>query len=62
MTFKEDNRYFQERTNYKVKCKCGHTMTIRPTNKKKLCSWCGNYVYREAKDEFKNILLKKLHA
>lgn len=60
MSFKEDERYFIERSKYKVKCKCGHSMVMKPTAKKKLCDWCGHYIYREAKDEFKNILLGRL--
>ena len=62
MTIKEDTRYFTERSKYKIKCKCGHTETIKPKAKKKLCSWCGNYIYREAKEEFKNALLRRLKA
>ena len=62
MTIKEDARYFRERTDNTVKCKCGHSVAMKPTTKKKLCTWCGNYIYREAKDEFKNILLRKLKA
>ena len=47
MTKKEDTRYFDERTKYKVKCKCGHSVLMQPTIEKKLCSWCGYYIYRE---------------
>ena len=57
---KEDTRFFEERTRNRIKCKCGHSTTMKPTTKKKLCTWCGNYIYREAKEEFKNTLLRKL--
>lgn len=62
MTKKEDTRYFDERTKYKVKCKCGHSILMQPTIEKKLCSWCGYYIYREQKVEFKDMLLRKLNA
>ena len=37
---------------FKVKCKCGHTVLISPVKSKILCSFCGNYVYRDKKIEF----------
>ena len=60
MTTKEDTRYFNERAKHKVKCKCGHSIAMKPTLNKILCRWCGNYVYKEQKDEFKDALLRKL--
>ena len=58
---KEDSKYFNMRTNNTIKCKCGHSVVFNATTDKKLCTWCGNYVYKEHKDEFKNILLKRLY-
>lgn len=40
---------------YKVKCKCGHVLTIIKVPYK-LCNWCGRKVYRSKKDEFKDKL------
>lgn len=40
-------------TNYKVKCKCGHTIIIIKRDKV-LCNFCGHYVYRNKKEEFKD--------
>lgn len=57
---KEDTRYFEERAKHRIKCKCGHSISIPNCINKTLCSWCGNYVYKNEKDKFKNILLKKL--
>lgn len=37
---------------FKVKCRCGHSVLISPVNNKKLCTHCGNYVYRDKKEEF----------
>ena len=36
----------------KVYCKCGKTIEFWSEERKMICSWCGNYVFRTAKDEF----------
>ena len=47
--------------NYKVKCKCGHTMII--IHKDKIpCSYCGNYVYRSERDKFKDKMRSALRG
>lgn len=53
-TNKEDTKRFDEITNSTIKCSCGHSIL---TNKdKKICSWCGNYVYKDKKLEFEEKL------
>lgn len=55
------NAYFEEPEKYKqalqgisYKCKkCGRKAIIPKFVKKQLCSWCGNYVYSDPKEEFK---------
>ena len=42
------------------KCKCGHTFLIHATENKKICNWCGNYVFRTPKDEFDYRLQEQL--
>lgn len=37
---------------YKVKCKCGHTFLMDAKEKKKLCTHCGHYFYKDKKLEF----------
>lgn len=49
--YEEDTRYFAEMNKYKKKCRCGHNVIILPPNKKKICKWCGYYVYADKKDE-----------
>lgn len=40
-------------------CKCGHVIYFY--NKKKvLCNWCGTFVYKNKKVEFKDKLLKEM--
>ena len=50
---KEWKKLNDEYDKMKYICKCGHRVIIHPNRKKTLCSWCGNYVFREKKDEFK---------
>lgn len=39
----------------KRKCKCGHSEYV--VNKsKKICSWCGHYIYESPFEEFKDRL------
>lgn len=45
---------------YKVRCKCSHSVFMPYGVDKKICSHCGNYVYRNKECEFKEKLLKKL--
>lgn len=53
--FKRDTKIFNEIAKYKVKCSCGHTFATMKD--KDLCSWCGKYVYKDKKTEFKEKLL-----
>lgn len=52
---KQDNvrKIHQERTDNTYKCKCGHSVEIRPYIKKALCHWCNKWVFKNKKDEFK---------
>lgn len=45
---------------YKYYCKCGNSAIIYPFEKrqKKLCDWCGNYIYANKREEFKDNLRK----
>lgn len=58
MTNKE--KLLRNKRKYKYYCKCGHHVIIYPfeKKKKKICSWCGYYVYANKKEEFKDRLRK----
>lgn len=43
----------KERTENTYKCKCGHSVAIKPYEKKVLCHWCNKWVFKNEKDEFK---------
>lgn len=47
--------------NYRIKCSCGHTVYIPNCIDKLLCSWCGRYVFKDSKAEFKYRLKEKLN-
>lgn len=51
MTNKEIEKYTEEMTKFKYKCKCGHSVTIPDWVDKQLCKWCNNYVFKNKKDE-----------
>lgn len=64
MSYKEDSKYFNERTLLKIKCKnCGHTQAIDNSMEKSICRWCRNYIFRndevETKYRLKEMILKE---
>jgi len=51
--FREDPVKFADiMTRNRIKCKCGYTLQIPADVEKTVCSWCGNYVFRDKKVEF----------
>lgn len=62
MNSKEIIKKSDEIAKYKHMCRCGHSVVIYPFEKriKKLCSWCGEYVYINEREEFKDKLMKLL--
>ena len=54
----KDFKRLEAYTRASIKCKrCGHT--ILPTKERELCTYCGYYVYKDAKTEFKYKMLEK---
>lgn len=53
LTVKEYERMADEYDKVKYKCKCGRRSVIPYNVEKVVCSWCGNYVFKNKKDEFK---------
>lgn len=48
---KAETKRWNEIRKHSKYCKCGHTVIIMNTDKV-LCSWCGNYVFKDDKTEF----------
>lgn len=46
--------------NNSTKCKCGHSVAFPNKTDKVICSWCGNYVFKDKKDEFKYKLSQEM--
>lgn len=58
-TFRKDTRLSNERAKYVIYCdKCGHSLVFYPFQhtRKKICSYCGYYVYQNRQIEFKERL------
>lgn len=62
LTYREMEKYNDELQKHLYMCKCGHKTMIRFDEIKALCSWCGNYVYKDKKDEFKDRMRGKLNG
>lgn len=43
----------------KITCKCGHRI-LMGLEERKVCSWCGNYIFKTKEDEFKYRLEEKM--
>lgn len=55
----EWKRLTDEYDKVKIRCSCGRRVVIPVWVDKQLCSWCGHYVYRNKKLEFKEKLKQK---
>lgn len=55
----EWKRLTNEYDKVKVRCSCGRRVIIPVWVDKQLCDWCGHYVYRDKKLEFKEKLKQK---
>ena len=60
--FKKMQKLENDRSKYKRYCKCGHSIIFPPNSKtnKKICNWCGNYIYKNDYEEFKENIKKVL--
>ena len=57
MPLKEVAKYKEEIQKHFYKCKhCGHKEFIRYDENKTICRWCGWYIFKSDKDEFKERL------
>lgn len=58
MKYSINTKVLKERSKFRIYCKCGHSIVILPFEHKtkKLCSHCGNYVYINKQEEFKERL------
>ena len=59
-TIKEIEKICKVITDNSIKCKCGHSIAMKPGLNKQICHWCGMYVFRTEKDEFNYRMREKL--
>ena len=50
--FENPTKFTKQEVNNKVKCKCGKSVEFWSEERKVICTWCGNYVFRTPKEEF----------
>lgn len=60
LDYKEIIKLTNEYSKLKIKCRCGHKLVIPIYVDKQICSWCGNYVYRNKQLEFKENINRRL--
>ena len=58
-SYKDQKKLDDEMVNFKVKCQCGHTNTLTFCDKK-ICSYCGKYVFKTPQIEFEYRLKEKM--
>ena len=56
----EWKRMTNEYDKVKYPCKCGRRVIIPSWEEKEVCSWCGNYVFKDKKEEFKYRVKEKI--
>ena len=49
----EIEKYAKTLINYRVVCKCGHSQVIPPQLDRTVCDWCGKFIFKDEKTEFK---------
>lgn len=63
LTTKEYNKMSDELDKVKYKCQhCGRRVVIPSFLNKILCDWCGHYVFKNKKEEFKYRMKEKMNG
>jgi NADH pyrophosphatase NudC (nudix superfamily) len=60
MKFSDVQKYVENMSKYKHRCKCGHNVYLSKTHPKTICSWCKHMNYLDEKEEFKEKLKNAL--
>ena len=60
LNIKEYQRMSDEYAKVKYPCKCGRKVVIPAWVERQLCDWCGIWVYKDKKTEFKYKLKEKV--
>ncbi len=60
MNYKEIEKLRSIMSYHRTLCKCGHSVLIPPELDKIICTWCGNYIFKDKKEEFKYRLKEEM--
>lgn len=60
LTIKQHKIMSNNYAKVKYKCKCGHKVIIPEWVDKQLCKYCGTYVFKNKKEEFKYRMKERL--
>lgn len=60
MGWKDDDKKSESISSCRVKCQCSHVIVMAKADRT-ICSYCGNWVYRSKKIEFKYKMKEKLN-
>lgn len=60
LTNAEYQRMTDEYDKVKYRCKCGYRVVIPVWQDKEICSCCGNYVFKDKREEFKYRMKEKI--
>lgn len=59
-SYREIIKYGDAINKFKYNCKCGRKVVMPNNVDKKICSWCGNYVFKNKRQEFKYRIKERL--
>lgn len=55
-----DRKLLKDLNELRRYCKFGHSVCIGSKRRKIICSYCGSWIYKNDKDEFKDKLMMKI--
>ena len=58
--YNSPTQYTMKNRNNFVYCRCGHTLEFWHGETKILCNWCGTFVFKNKKEEFKSKMKERL--
>lgn len=61
LNYNEMTKRFNQQQERTIKCKCGHSIIFVSWKTRKLCRWCGNWVFKNKREEFKYRLMEGIH-
>lgn len=60
LTTEEFRRMTAELDKVKHRCNCGHRVIVPESKNKEICNWCGHYVFKDKREEFRYRVKEKI--